>query len=152
LNSEIIWSPDSKAFAVTGSEGGANGQYQTAVFYASEAGIQKVSLTLLIERAFGHPVKCGWSESPNVAAIKWANGSSQLIVAAEIISHSNCDSFGTFKAYQIDVPAMRVVRIYNQIQAKELFGADLGVELAQSEDNCIRKPSSCYVSTNHSHN
>jgi len=149
LDTEVLWSPDSKAFTVTGSESGANSQYQTAVFYLLEGRLQAVELTPLVTQAFGHPVKCGWPEPPNVGAVRWLVPSKRLLVAAEIIHHSNCDSFGTFKAYAVDLSGPRIVKAYNQLEAKRFFGSDLGPELLQADDNCIRNPPSCFVLFNH---
>jgi hypothetical protein len=70
-------------------------------------------------------------------------------VAAEVVNHSNCDSFGTFKAYEVDPAAMTVVRALNQFEAKRDLKPLLGKELRLAPDECIRKPESCYVSTNH---
>jgi hypothetical protein len=150
LNAEILWSEDSRAFSISGSSEGANGRYHTDVFVLRGNRLNHARLTGLIENAFGHPVKCGWPESPNVAAIKWLErGSIQILVAAEIINHSNCDSMGTFKAYRVDVEKRQITRIYDQLKAKNLFGAELGPELKDANDACITKPTSCYVSTNH---
>jgi len=33
LNAQVLWSKDSRAFAVTGSSEGANGRYHTDAFY-----------------------------------------------------------------------------------------------------------------------
>jgi hypothetical protein len=148
LNAEVLWNADSTAFAVTGSSEGANGQYHTDVFIVRSNHLVRVRLTHLIEAAFGHPVKCGWPEVPNVAAIKWLDGS-KILVAAEIIAHSNCDSFGTFKGFVVDVRGPRVLRQFDQLTVKRLYESDLGVELRDANDSCIRKPESCFVSTNH---
>jgi hypothetical protein len=148
LNAEVLWNADSSAFAVTGSSEGANGQYHTDVFIVRSNQLVRVRLTHLIEMAFGHPVRYGWPEVPNVAAIKWL-GSSRVLVAAEIIAHSNCDSFGTFKGFVVDVHGPRVLRKYDQLTVKRLYGPDLGVELRNANDSCIRNPESCFVSTNH---
>jgi hypothetical protein len=149
LDTEVLWSPDSMAFTVTGSTEGANGRYETAVFHVGDSRLEKIELTPLITREFGHPVKCGWPELPNVIALKWLAPSQRLLIAAQIINHSNCDSFGTFKAYAVDITVPRVVEVYDQIKTKQLFGTELGRELLEVNDNCIRKPPSCYVSANH---
>jgi hypothetical protein len=140
LGTEVLWSPDSLAFALTGSCCSGNGQYETNVFYVQEKRLVKVELTTLVENAFGHPVRCAWTESPNVAALKWLIPSKELLVAAEIIHHSNCDSFGTFKAYAVDLQTFRVVKVLNQLEAKRLYHDDLGEELLQSDDVCILHP------------
>jgi hypothetical protein len=149
LDTEVLRSPDSRAFTVTGSEEGANGLYVTAVFYVLDGRLKQVELTPLIRKAFGNPVKCGWPEPPNVAAVRWLVPSKELLVAAEIIHHSNCDSFGTFKAYSVDLSGPRIIKEYDQLKAKRLFGSDLGHELLQSDDNCIRNPPACFVPFNH---
>ena len=149
FDAEILWSPDSQAFALTGSSEGANGLYQMEVIRISERGMHVVQLTPMIREAFGHPVKCGWQESPNVAAIRWAAPSQELIVAAEIIHHSNCDSFGTFEAYAVSLDGPKIERTYDQLEARRLFGDELGPELRQADDGCIRNPPSCYVRENH---
>jgi hypothetical protein len=149
LSPEILWSPDSQAFAITGSSQGANGWYQSSVFYIRDKRLETVALSPTVVRAFGHPVKCGWPESPNVGAIRWLVPSQKILVAAEIIHHSNCDSFGTFKAYAVDLSGPRVERVYSQLEAKRLYGDDLGAELRQADDKCILDPRSCYVAANH---
>ena len=149
LGAQVLWSEDSKAFAITGSAEGGNGQFRTDVFYIRPGRLSPVPLTLLIERAFGHPVKCSWPEPPNVAAIKWLDTSRKLLVAAEIIGHTNCDSMGTFRGFVVDIASARVVRNYTQIEVKRLFGPDLAPGLRDANDKCILEPPSCYVSTNH---
>jgi hypothetical protein len=149
LNAEVLWSPDSKAFAVSGSGEGANGLYWVDVFVLKPDRLAVVPLTRVIQRAFGHPVKCGWPEDPNVVAVTWIEPSVKILVAAEIIHHSNCDSFGTFKAYEVDVTTGTITRTLNQLEAKRLYGKDLGEELSSAPDNCIRDPKSCYVGANH---
>lgn len=149
LNTELLWSPDSQAFTVSGSSEGANGQYWAEVFLLRSDRLDPLPLAQIVRNAFGHPVKCGWPEFPNIAAVTWIKPSERILVSAEIIHHSNCDSFGTFKAYEIDIPKKEITKSYDQIQAKKLFGSQLGEELSNAPDNCIRHPKSCYVETNH---
>lgn len=148
LNAEVSWNTRSTAFAITGSSEGANGRYHTTVFVLKSNRLIRVPLTHLVELAFGHPVKCGWPEVPNVAAIRWLDEAT-LLVAAEIISHSNCDSFGTFQGFIVDIRVPRVTRRLNQLAVKRLYGADLGPELRNANDECIRHPQACFVATNH---
>jgi len=149
LDAEVLWSPDSLAFSLTGSREGANGQYGTDVFYIRGGGLVKIELNSLLETTFGHPVKCAWPEVPNVGAILWLVPSEKLLVAAEIVHHSVCDSFGTFRAYAVDLTGPRIVATYDQLEAKRLYRRDLGGELLQADDSCIRDPKSCWVMGNH---
>jgi hypothetical protein len=148
LNAQVLWNADSSEFAVTGSSEGANGQYHTSAFSIRYGKLVQMPLTRIIERAFGHPMKCGWPEAPNIAAVKWLDRR-RLLVAAEIINHSNCDCFGTFKGYAVDVVDRSVVRVYDQIQVKRQFHADLGPWLQDANDDWVRNPRSCYVTANH---
>ena len=148
LNAQVLWNADSSGFAVTGSSEGANGRYHTSAFLLRKGQLVQVPLTRIIENAFGHPMKCGWPELPNVAAVRWLD-SRRLLLAAEIINHSNCDCFGTFKGYVVDVLNQSVVRAYDQLQVKERFHADLGPWLMDANDDWARNPKSCYVAANH---
>ena len=148
LNAEILWSPDPNRFAVTGSWEGANGQYRTAVVDIAPTGLRWVEVTAKVERRFGHPVRCGWPEVPNVVAVTWLSRT-RLVLAAQIIDHSNCDSFGTFKAYVFDVATLRLGRSIDQLEAKRRWSSRLGAELADARDECIRSPSVCFVAANH---
>ena len=147
--SELTWSPDSHAFFVTTSNEGANGSFHLLLYQRDRGHILGRDITSLIYAAFGHPVACGWREPPNVGGIGWTPDSQYVFVAAEIINHSNCDSFGTFKVYEVDVASYRIVSTLDQLEAKRKLARMLGTELRDAPDNCIRDPKTCYVRTNH---
>jgi hypothetical protein len=149
LNAEVLWSPDSKAFAVSGSKDGAGGLYLTDVFTVDETGLTKIPLSDVIWRAFGHPVRCQWPEDPNVGAVAWLESSTHLLLAGQLIGHSVCDSSFTFKAYEVEIPTRKILRTYDQLEAKRLFRQSLGEWLVAAPDGCIKNPKSCWVSANH---
>ena len=149
VDSELLWSPDSESFFVTTSDQGANGSYRLIVVGRFGDKLVSRDLTSLIYRQFGHPVRCGWPEAPNVGGITWLGQTRHILVAAEIVAHSNCDSYGTFKAYEVDPARMQVIRSYGQLETKQKFGKFLGDELKNAPDECIRDPKSCYVPVNH---
>ena len=149
VQSAVEWSPDSKAFFVTTSDGGANGWYHTLVFFVGSNSLTEIDPTPVVLTSFGQPVKCDVPEDPNVGAITWLHDSGDILIAAEIVNHSNCDSFGTFKAYEVSLPDLRIVKTYDQIEAKKLFRNSLGWEIRDAPDNCIRDPKSCWVTGNH---
>jgi hypothetical protein len=147
VNAEVLWSPDARRFAVTGSREGANGQYRLAVADIAD-GLKWFEVTSAVERAFGHPVRCGWPEVPNVAAVTWLSPA-RVVVAAQIIDHSNCDSFGTFVAYEFDVDTQRLGPPIDQLEAKRRWSPRLGIALSTARDACIRNPTACHVPANH---
>ena len=141
-NAEAAWSPDSKAFFVTYSDGGNVGTYRVKVFYLSDAGLRSIEPIPNGRKLF--PPRCFDPEVPNVAAIKWVgNDSSRLLVAVQVPPHSSCASMGTFKAFEIALPNGGVIAHYDQITAKKMFGTEMGVELENADDACIRAPKRC---------
>jgi hypothetical protein len=149
LNAEILWSPDSAALAISGSQDGASGQYFADVIVLKQSGFERLALSTLIQEAFGHPVVCYAPSVPNVAAVKWLSPSQQLLVVAEVYPNSNCDSLGTFRAYVLDIATMSILKTLDQLQTKAEFGSALGPELRAANDDCIRDPRACFVPFNH---
>lgn len=140
VGAEAIWNPGADAVLLSASGGGLNGMYDLLLI--DRRGVR--NLAPAIRRRFGHPVRCDYPEPPNVAGIDWLpNGN--LLAAAETVHHSICDSFGTFKAYEVDPARMRIVREYDQIEAKRRFRALLGWELVDAPDRCVRRPADCRV-------
>jgi hypothetical protein len=151
VGAELAWSPDSEAFFVTYSDAGLNGRYHTSVFYVHETGLNKINPDLVIQRAFGHPVECDYPEPPNVVGVAWLGNSHRVIIAAQIINHGICDSYGTFKAYEVSLPDLTLIRKYEQLVAKKKFWSELGEELRSARDNCITDPKSCYTPVRQTH-
>jgi hypothetical protein len=141
VSSELGWAPDSKAFFVTYSDGGAVGTYHVKVFYIDKSGLHETE-PIPNGRSLFVP-NCFYPEPPNVAAIKWMGGSSRLLIALEVPPHSNCASMGTFRAFEISVPDGIVLNRYGQLQAKRLFASSLGEELTNADDSCVRSPKAC---------
>ncbi len=147
--SELSWAPDSQGFFVTTSDQGANGSYRVILIERLAGRLVKTDITGLVAKRFGHPVVCDAPEPPNVGGIGWLRNGRSVLVAAEIVNHSVCDSPGTFAAYEIDVETLQITASYNQLEAKRRFAHLLGTELRAAPDGCITEPKSCYVSTNH---
>jgi hypothetical protein len=149
VGAEIAWAPDSRAFFLTRSAAGRNGIYGTSIYLLGDDQIRVIEVTPAVYKAFGQPVKCDVPEPPNVAGVKWLEGSRRLIVAAEIVNHSICDSAGTFKLYAFSVPDLVLAEEYDQLKAKRLFWSDLGWELRPADDECVHHPKSCELASNH---
>lgn len=149
IGAELLWAPDGKGFSLTTSNQGANGIYKAYVYRIVGAQVEKINLTPPVEKLFGHPAKCGWPEPPNVAVVGWGKSSNRILVVAEIIHHSVCDSYGTFKLYELELPSLKLVRVYDQLAAKKKFAPLLGRELMQANDECIKTRRLCFVPTNH---
>jgi len=145
VDAEVAWSPDSKAFFITYSDGGNVGTFHVKVVHVSPTGIE-ITEPIANGRLLFAP-RCFDAEMPNVGAVKWAsNDSSRLIIAVEVPPHSSCASMGTFRAFEIALPTGRVSASYSQIAAKKAFSSDLGRELMVADDGCITRPRTCIPS------
>jgi hypothetical protein len=142
VNAEVEWSPDSKAFFVTYSDGGNVGTYHVKIFFLGDSGL-RVLEPIPDGRVLFAPT-CYHEEWPNVGAIKWIGSDpSVLLIAVEVPPHSSCASMGNFRAFQIDVNTGKVISQYDQISAKKLFMGDIGEELRAADDSCVRHPLTC---------
>jgi hypothetical protein len=138
FNGEVAWSPDSKAFAVTQTEGGGSIGSRVYVFYVEEDGLRKLDVSRPIENHFGTPVRCDVNVAPNTGFVRWGADSSTLLVAAEVVPVSICDCMGTYRVYEMALPTLTITRTYSQIEAKKLFRGDLGCELRDASDECVK--------------
>lgn len=136
FNAEVLWSPDSTAFAVTQTEGGGGIGYRAYVFYVGENGFNKVDVSDVVVKAFGTQVKCEVPVPPNTGFVDWLDGSHRILVAAEVVPVSICHCSGTFKLYELSVPKVRILHAYSQIEAKQRFSNLLGCELHDADDKC----------------
>jgi hypothetical protein len=124
VGAELAWSPDSKAFFLTWSDAGLDGGYHTLVFYISEHGFRKVKLDLVAKRGFGHPIPL--PGDTNVVGVAWLIGSQRMLIAVQVPPLSICDSYNTFRAFEVSLPEGVVIHACGQIPAKKKFWAFLG--------------------------
>ena len=130
---EVLWSPDSKAFAVNQTEGGGGIGQRAYIFYVTESGLRKVDVSTPVEKSFGSPVKCEVPTPPNTAVLQWLD-SNRILVVAEVVPVSICKCSGTFQTYELSLPDLKIVRMHTQAETRKLFGEALGCELRSAND------------------
>lgn len=142
VNAEAGWSPDSKAFFITYSDGTNVGTYHVRIVYPTPSGLRTIEPVPNGRRLY-QPT-CLDPEAPNVGAIGWVGqDSSELAIAVQVPPLSSCASKGTFKAFVLRLPSGTVVSELGQIEAKKLFADRIGSMLQDSDDSCIASPQSC---------
>lgn len=142
VNAEVGWSPDSKAFFITYSDGLNVGTYHVKIVYPTPSGLRTIE-PVPDGRRFFKP-NCLDPVAPNVGAIGWeGQDSSELAIAVQVPQLSSCASKGTFKAFVLRLPSGTVVSELGQIEAKKLFADRIGSMLKNSDDSCIMSPQSC---------
>lgn len=135
-DSEVSWSPDSSAFAVTETEGGGGIGYRVYVFYIQEKGLHKIDVSSVVEKAAGKSPGCEIKIYPNTAVIAWLTAT-RILVAAQTIPVSICQCSGAFSAYEVNLPDLDVVAHYSQRDVKHRFWNLLGCELRDADNKCF---------------
>jgi hypothetical protein len=137
FRTEVLWSPDSKAFAVNQTEGGGGIGQRAYIFYLTDDGLRKIDVSAPVEKAFGAPVKCDVPVLPNTAALKWLD-SNRILVVAEVVPVSICKCRGTFQTYEVSLPDLGILHVHSQVETKRSFADALGCELRGGDDRCAR--------------
>jgi hypothetical protein len=147
---EIGWSPTSALFFVTYSDGGAVGTYHISTYRISAGNIKRIDLATAVRRDFqSRYPKCFEPEEPNIFGVAWSADSTKLLVAAEVLPHSNCDDMGTFNLYAVAVSNGAIIGRFSQMAAKASLYNVLGPELRAAEDGCFLQPGSCRIPALH---
>lgn len=158
---EFLWAPDSKSIAVTYSDGGNIGNFHVSIYHVKlenkEPNVASfktgpwlfmfpIDITGLATEDFlsTYP-KCYSPEEPNAGAVSWGDDSTKLLIAEEVLPHSNCDDMGTFALYELSVPDGKILKKYSQLEGKRVFGEALGSELKNAEDDCFLKMDACEI-------
>ena len=133
---ELAWSPDSRAFFVTQSDGGNVGTWYVDVFLLSKVGIRRVDIAKQAKKEFMTTYKCVTAgdptanEQPNIAALKWLNGSNKLLLVAEVPPHSSCPEMGKLMGYVVSVPSGRVLQRYKERELRKTWSPVFGERLS----------------------
>jgi len=142
---ELGWSPDSKAFFVTQSDGGEVGTWYVNIYILGPRFLIDADITNEVKKDFMARYNCDvWGEDrgneiPNIAAIKWLNGSSKLLLLAEVPPHSSCPEMGKFMGYVVSVPSGKILVRYSAAEVKAKWGRSLGRRHSNDEKYDIDK-------------
>jgi hypothetical protein len=97
--SEILWAPDSKAFAITSSDGGWVGTWTVTVHWRDGRTTNPSKAAL---QRFKREFPMCPDEFPNVAAVGWAQSSRNLRVLVEMPCRSSCPQMCKFRGFVVD--------------------------------------------------
>jgi len=139
FNGEVLWSPNSAAFAVTETEGGGGLGSSAYVFLVTAKGLKRFDISNSVRKAFRIPGKCEIKVDPNVAVVDWLPDSAGILVVAEVPRVSVCDCEGQYMLYEVTMPEGKVRRSYSQRQAMRKFDTLLGCVLRDAPKACSSK-------------
>jgi hypothetical protein len=129
---EVLWAPDSTAFALTESDGGSVGNWSVSIYNVATPSIARLAVADTAVRADyrQHVMKRACpGEEPNVAAVSWMHGSEQLALVAEVPPHSSCREMGGVYGYVVGLPGGKIVRRLNDAEVRRAWSTDLGLRL-----------------------
>lgn len=140
-NAELAWAPDSKTFYLTQSENRAGVQgFYTLVFRVDGSYVANVlNVNALVQREFDRHHGCvfwegqkRYSEEADIGAVKWMNGSDELLMVAETPYDSLCtDSRGYFAGYLVSLAHRKVIRSYSAQELMSRRGDVVGDRLKE---------------------
>lgn len=99
---EVLWSPDSRYFAVNASDGGLVGTWDATVVDSSAAAIVDRPL-IEVKKAASSLPQCETPEQPNLAIAAWLRGGNEILVVAEVPAHSSCRNMAAVAGFRVDV-------------------------------------------------
>ncbi|MBV8115272.1 MAG: hypothetical protein JO300_11050 [Silvibacterium sp.] len=134
VDPEMAWSPDSKAFFITWSDGGAVGTFSVYVYLIDGGEVRKVDLDKPVrdDIARTYPPcipadgiqSCSEEEKKamvqdhdwvNVAGMKWMGGSDRLLVVGNVPDSSRYGAnMGKWLGYEIEVPSGKILKRYSR--------------------------------------
>jgi hypothetical protein len=149
---EILWSPDSRWLAVTYTWCCSGFSPFLHIYEVSKSGVRDLNVKDPLTIGFGRYIRCEKGTTArqwaSTAAVKWLD-SSHLLTAVQVPHVSVCDSMGVFELREMSLPDLLIVRTYGQLEAKRLFAEDLGGNLREANDQCVRDPKSCWIAFHH---
>jgi hypothetical protein len=117
LPSEIVWSPDSLSFALTSSDGGANGTWEVGMFLLQNSRFRYSDVSREAVDLYQKEFPCTSPQEPNVGAVKFVKESKQLLLVVDPPLTSSCGDQVAIRGFVVTVPDGKVV--------KEIAGQDL---------------------------
>lgn len=123
---ELSWAPDSSAFFITESYGGAVGDWHVTVFMVTGGSVSRVNVGNNVMKSFMMHYRCEEPEEPNIGGIKWLNNGRQLLLAAEVPPHSTCPEMGKVMGYIVDIPSGKILQEFRDKALKDDWGQFLG--------------------------
>ena len=126
---ELQWSPDSTAFFITESYGGAVGDWRVTVYLSDGRRVRSLDVSKEVIKSFKKHYLCKEPEEPNVGAVKWLNGAKHLLLVAEVPPHSSCLEMGKIRGYIVDIPTGSILQEFTEKKLRPDWGVYLGRRL-----------------------
>jgi|HubBroStandDraft_2_1064218.scaffolds.fasta_scaffold05404_2 hypothetical protein len=116
----VKWSPDSKGVYVMWSDGGAVGGYHVRAFLVSDTQAVESSAPRIVAEDFSRKHSCK-TRGNNLYAVRWMNGSTQLLLQPEVYPTSDCGSESGFTSgYLVNMSSGAIIKRFTGEQMSPL--------------------------------
>jgi len=129
---ELLWSPNSKAFVLSQSDGGWVGRWYVVVYKIKNGHVLKLNIGKSIIKSFKKYYSCAEVEEPNIAAIKWLRGGKELLMVAEVPPHSSCPEMGKIRGYIVDLLSEKITKEIDEKKFRKKWNCYLGVRFIKN--------------------
>lgn len=138
-SAELGWSPDSKAFFLTWTNGGDTGTWHTELYSVANSGIKQITgFENKIRDDFEHRIRHlpmpkfassmdrqywlgkEYCEA-NLVGAQWLKGSQELVVSALVPNVGICRFASRFEVYRVAVPSGKILQRYTPLEAYQKF-------------------------------
>jgi hypothetical protein len=118
----LKWAPDSAAFYLMWSNGGAIGGYHVRVFRVKDNQVLEVPTTRVAEREFAKKHYCR-ARGNNVYAVHWLANSDEIMISTEVYPTSDCEGLGFTLGYLVRTDDGAIIKRYSQPEIEEQIKA-----------------------------
>ena len=129
---EFAWAPDSRAFFITAGTGYTTG-YEVRLYRIVGGEIISIGeLSKTVRLDFERRHRCfeyGIGNDPNIAGIKWLNGSERILVVAEVPPLGICKEADYFGGYEISTSSDEILRRLSPQELVAGWGQVMGERL-----------------------
>ena len=129
---EMAWAPDSTAFYITATDGGDVGTWLTTVYLIEKGRVRRIDVRDEIMKRSMKQYSCIEPEKPNIAAIKWLEGSAKLLFVAEVPPHSSCPDMGKLFGYIVSIPSGNIVEELDEKKLGAQWARYLGLRIRRN--------------------
>lgn len=110
----VVWSPDSRSFAITWSNGGASGGFDVRVFQIRGDSAVELPAVGVAYEAFKARHWCP-ARGDNLQAYRWTSDSKELILVLSVYPTGDCGKqMGHTEGFVVDASTGRIIKNWNR--------------------------------------
>jgi hypothetical protein len=119
-NIEVGWSPDSRQFFISYSDGGAIGGYRVHMYRLNGKTLAEGNLPALVAERFKAKHWCE-SRGNNLFFLAWTPNSRIAFLVAEVYPTGDCgEAMGTYRGYAVDTVNAKVLRVFGESRTEAI--------------------------------